>query len=265
MKITVADIMTEKNLKKGFNTESALVEDVNVSVSFNITGTGGGSWIISVKNGEISVTENAEQEINGSVTADADVFLDVIKGELNLVSAFTSKRIALNGSMSAIVSLEDVLDFSKAVPDGEEAENIVPVKSSGVSSVPVDISGSKLTAETIIKNLWRAFNHKQSREKGIQMRLEIMITVAGEKAPKVWTALIDKDELHVLQNRCGNTPTATVIIPEDDLIAIVEGKIDIARAIGVERFQIAGNASAVYNLRNVFDLTKIQFEIPSAV
>ena len=76
--------------------------DFDSSVKFVINGEGA----ISVNNGEVAIADN---DADVTMTADADVFEDILSGELDGASAFMSGKMQIDGDMSLAMQLGQVL------------------------------------------------------------------------------------------------------------------------------------------------------------
>lgn len=76
--------------------------DFASSVKFVINGEG----VISVNNGEVSLADN---DADVTMTADADVFEDILAGDLDGASAFMSGKLQIDGDMGLAMQLGQVL------------------------------------------------------------------------------------------------------------------------------------------------------------
>lgn len=56
-----------------------------------------------------SVAENSEDDADCTITAEADVFRDLVAGELDPTAAFMTGKIRIDGDMSAAMSMSKIL------------------------------------------------------------------------------------------------------------------------------------------------------------
>ncbi len=81
--------------------------DLNADILFNLTGDGGGDWVLHVHDGAASVTEGSTENARLTLTADADDFLELITGDLNAMTAFAQGKVKLKGDLSLAMKLMD--------------------------------------------------------------------------------------------------------------------------------------------------------------
>ncbi len=78
-------------------------------LQFNITGDGGGQWIATIKNNELSITPGSADSPAMTLTcSDADM-IAMVNGELSPVSAFMAGRVKIDGNMSLAMKLQSLL------------------------------------------------------------------------------------------------------------------------------------------------------------
>jgi len=88
----------EETLPNKFDPHKAA--GIDAVIQMNITGPGGGQWIIAVRNQKMDVREGVHPAPALAVKiADSD-FLALVNGKLNAVAAFMAGKIEFKGSMS---------------------------------------------------------------------------------------------------------------------------------------------------------------------
>jgi putative sterol carrier protein len=84
---------------------------VDVVFQFVISGTDGGSWHAAVKEGACSVTKGTHENPTSTIKmADSD-FVQLIKGELNAMKAFTSGKLRVEGDLMKSQLVEKLFKF----------------------------------------------------------------------------------------------------------------------------------------------------------
>jgi putative sterol carrier protein len=66
---------------------------------------GAGRWTVRVSDGAVSVTEGAD-DADATITADAETFERIAKGELNATTAYMTGKLKVKGDMGAALKLQ---------------------------------------------------------------------------------------------------------------------------------------------------------------
>jgi putative sterol carrier protein len=72
---------------------------VDVVFQFDISGTGGGSWIVAVKEGACEVKEGSHDSPTTTIKMGDDDFLKMMTGELNAMNAYTTGKLKIEGDL----------------------------------------------------------------------------------------------------------------------------------------------------------------------
>ena len=105
--LTVAGIF--ENIPGAFQPDKAA--GVDVVFQFDITGAGGGSWYITVKDGNCDVTEGSQDSPTTTIKMGDDDFVKMMSGELNAMSAFTSGKLKVEGDLMKSQLIEKLFKF----------------------------------------------------------------------------------------------------------------------------------------------------------
>jgi putative sterol carrier protein len=76
---------------------------MNNSYLFDIEGAG--KWKVDVQDGNVSVTENAE-EADVTITTSEETFQKITSGEQNATSAYMTGKLKVKGDMGAAMKLQ---------------------------------------------------------------------------------------------------------------------------------------------------------------
>ncbi len=74
-------------------------QGVDDKVQMNLSGEGGGNWILHVHDGRVDVSEGVEPNPTLSVEAPADVWLSIENGQTNPMMAVMTGKVKLRGSV----------------------------------------------------------------------------------------------------------------------------------------------------------------------
>ncbi|MFQ5830629.1 MAG: SCP2 sterol-binding domain-containing protein [Candidatus Methylomirabilia bacterium] len=80
-------------------------QGVSVVVQYDITGEGGGTWHVGIKDGTCTTSEGAASSPNLTLTMTAQDWIDMVSGKLSGQMAFMSGKLKLKGDMSLAMKL----------------------------------------------------------------------------------------------------------------------------------------------------------------
>jgi len=105
--LTVAGVF--ENIPGAFQPDKAA--GVDVVFQFDISGPGGGSWTITVKDESCEVTEGSGGSPTTTIKMGDDDFVKMMSGELNAMSAFTSGKLKVEGDLMKSQLIEKLFKF----------------------------------------------------------------------------------------------------------------------------------------------------------
>ena len=105
--LTVAGIF--EGIPGAFQADKAA--GVNVVFQFDISGGGGGSWHVKVKDGNCEVTEGSHENPTTTIKMGDTDFIDLITGKLNAMSAFTGGKLKVEGDLMKSQLIEKLFKF----------------------------------------------------------------------------------------------------------------------------------------------------------
>ena len=89
--------------------ETTRIEDVTVTVQFHLTGPGGGDWYLLSDKGKGSRHEGTVANPNATLTASAQDWAAIQRGELDRLHAWTAGKLKIDGDMTLFLQLEDLI------------------------------------------------------------------------------------------------------------------------------------------------------------
>lgn len=87
----------------------AKLAGLNAGYQFDLTGDGGGTYHLEVRNGKAEAGPGALAAPNCTITMAATDFLDMMAGKLNATSAFMSGKLKLKGDIGLAMKLQSLL------------------------------------------------------------------------------------------------------------------------------------------------------------
>jgi putative sterol carrier protein len=74
----------------------------NVVVQFQISGTGGSDWYVTIKDKTCTVTEGVTEEANATVRVAAEDYVALSTGKLGSMKAFTTGKVKASGDIALL-------------------------------------------------------------------------------------------------------------------------------------------------------------------
>jgi 3-hydroxy-3-methylglutaryl CoA synthase/NAD(P)-dependent dehydrogenase (short-subunit alcohol dehydrogenase family)/putative sterol carrier protein len=105
--LTVGDIF--KGIPRAFQPDKAA--GVDVVFQFDISGGGGGSWYVTVKDATCTVAEGTHDRPTTNIKMGDDDFVKLITGKLNAMSAFTGGKLRIEGDLMKSQLIEKLFKF----------------------------------------------------------------------------------------------------------------------------------------------------------
>jgi len=98
------------SLKEGFTRmpevfRAERAAGVNTVIQFKVTGAEAGNWYITVKEGKCTVTEGETASPNVTINTPSDVWLKILRRELDGATAFMSGQFTFTGDMGILMQM----------------------------------------------------------------------------------------------------------------------------------------------------------------
>lgn len=108
--VVMADITCKQifeEMPKHFDPEAA--GDWAATVQFKISGEGGGNWVLTVKDKQCETKEGEAENPTATVETDAETWVGISTGEVNGQQAFFSGKLRIQGNMSDVMKMQQVI------------------------------------------------------------------------------------------------------------------------------------------------------------
>ena len=92
-----------------FNADAA--KGVDAVFQFEITGEGGGSWHVIVKDGTCNVQEGVSENPTVTMTTSGDTWLGIVNKELPGIQAFMSGKLKVTGNIILAQKYQSFFSF----------------------------------------------------------------------------------------------------------------------------------------------------------
>ena len=108
--------MALTNVKEVFTTmpevfNSGAAQGLDVAFQFDITGEGGGSWNVEVKDGACQIQEGTHEAPNVTLTMSCETWLSIVNGELNAMQAFMGSQLKVSGDIMLAQRILELFPF----------------------------------------------------------------------------------------------------------------------------------------------------------
>ena len=108
--------MTITNVKEVFDKvpqafDPDAAKGLDATFQFDITGEGGGSWSVAVKDGACKVAEGNADAPTVALSMSAETWLGMVNKQINGIQAFMSGKLKLTGDMLLAQRIPDLFKF----------------------------------------------------------------------------------------------------------------------------------------------------------
>jgi putative sterol carrier protein len=112
--MSIADDINEilEKMPKAFLPEKA--GNLNATIQLELTGEGGGDWILKVANGAITASSGHDTAPNLTLTMAASDYAALSHGEADPMNLFMAGKIKLQGDMTLAMKFPEMFDRNKA-------------------------------------------------------------------------------------------------------------------------------------------------------
>ena len=86
----------------------------NAALQFNIAGTGGGTYNVTIQDGVCAFAEGSVPKATATVTTNDDTWLGIVNGTVNAQMAYFTGKIKVNGNIGDVLKLNNPNIFRKA-------------------------------------------------------------------------------------------------------------------------------------------------------
>jgi len=78
---------------------------INATFQFELTGEGGGTWVVRVAEGQCTVAEGGIDRPSATISMKAADYVAITQGKLDMARAFMGGKIKVKGDMGLIMRL----------------------------------------------------------------------------------------------------------------------------------------------------------------
>ncbi len=97
------------NMPEIFNFGAA--QGLDVAFQFHITGEGGGTWNVRVKDGACQIQEGTHEAPTVTLTMSGETWLSIVNRELNAMQAFMGGQLKVSGDIMLAQRIPELFPF----------------------------------------------------------------------------------------------------------------------------------------------------------
>ncbi len=107
---TVREVF-EQHLPNGIAGNVEKAKEVDAVYQFDITGDGGGTWVIDLTKDADWVTEGASDDAQCTIEVTSEDWLGIMDGSLNAMQAFMMGKLKVSGDMGLATRLQTIFSM----------------------------------------------------------------------------------------------------------------------------------------------------------
>ena len=96
-------------MASSFNSSNA--QGMDAVFQYNVTGDGGGTWHVVVKDGACEVNVGAHPSPSVTMTLDAETWLGMVNKQINGMQAFMSGKLQVSGDIMLAQKIESLFSY----------------------------------------------------------------------------------------------------------------------------------------------------------
>jgi putative sterol carrier protein len=101
--LTIDQLMN--GMPQAFRPEKA--GNIDTVLQYHLTGEEAGDWIVTIKDGQCTVTKGIADNPNMTLTADSQDYKDIFTGKSNAMQAFMTGKLKLSGDLTQAMKLPE--------------------------------------------------------------------------------------------------------------------------------------------------------------
>jgi len=84
--------------------DESKIAGMNNTYRFDVDGAG--SWVVDVRDGKVTVTEDGDSEPDATISTSEEMFKKLVAGEQNPTTAYMTGKVKIKGDMGAAMKLQ---------------------------------------------------------------------------------------------------------------------------------------------------------------
>ncbi|MGH2536288.1 MAG: SCP2 sterol-binding domain-containing protein [Candidatus Promineifilaceae bacterium] len=90
------------------NVDASALADVNATLQLDLSGAGGGQWVVRLADGKVTTEEGTAAAPDATLHMAAEDYEAMLGGRLNPMTAFVQQKIKVEGDLSTVMKLQSL-------------------------------------------------------------------------------------------------------------------------------------------------------------
>lgn len=227
--------------------DSSLVNKVKAVIGFDITLDNKKviQYVVDLKNAPGSVFVNdGKTKPACTIAINDDNLAKILEGKLNMMTAFTQKKVKITGNMGIAMKLNQVFASVASAKKPATVEKPTAEQSTLTKTTTTHKSGK----------LFEDIEAKLKQDPSLVTKVNAVIgfEVACDKKTISYVVDLKNKPGSVFINDGNVKPGCTISINDDDLLHILSGKLNMMTAFTKKKLKISGNMGIAMKLNQLF-------------
>lgn len=226
---------------QGFRPDKA--SGLNVTYQLQLTGGGAGTWTVTVASGRCMVGPGVTAKPDTAITMDADHFLDLAAGRLNVKSAYQKGEIRVAGNLNHALRFTEIFPAWAALvpPDAPSAPPQPPT--------PTPEPPAKPTSPALADYV-RAMPSGFRQDKAGGLRATYQFQLAGSDGGS-WTVTVANNSCTVAEGQTAS-PSVVINMNSNDFIRLARGQLNTNQAFQQGQIRVSGDLKLAARIPDIF-------------
>jgi len=226
-------------MKRAFQPGRA--DGLNVIYQLQVNGSGGGTWTITIANGQCNIASGPAARADAYIGMSTDNYLKLASGALNVAAAYQQGQVQVGGNPQLALKFTELFPpWASLVSTGQQKPGTKPLTSPPPSPTRAESSLADYVAA--MPNGLRA-----DRATGVQMTYQFQLSGSGGGT---WTVTVANGKATAAPG--AGPATVTIGMTGDDFIRLARGNLNTTQAYQQQRIQISGDINWAARLTDIF-------------
>lgn len=227
-----------KAMVQGFRSKKA--DGLRVTYQLQLTGSGGGTWTVSVADGQCSASQGVPDRADTTITMSTEHYLKLAAGKLNAVDAYNRGQIKVGGN------LDYALKFVELFPPW--ASRVLPEESPAPAPPPSapEPAAAQPTLADYVRGMPKGFRAEEAGD----LRATYQFQLTGDGGG-TWTISIANRECTAAEGET-KPPSAIIRMSGADYLKLAQGELDATHAYNRGQIKISGDLNLAARIPDLF-------------
>ncbi len=245
---------------------------VQIVYQFQLSGSGGGTWRVTVANGAANVTAGAGAA-HVTIAMSGANYITLAQGGLNTVQAYQQGRLQIGGDLNWAAKLTDLFAPWANAASGVATPSPAPAQPTPAPAQPAPQPTQPAPAQpppapvqptqpaqptpqgpvsNVARHVMAMPNGFKPNEVGEHEQIIYEFHLGGDGG-ETWSVNINKRKCTVSQGRIDDSPTMEIDMSGADFIQLAQGRLNFKQAFKYQQVMVAGELELALKLLKMFN------------